>query len=73
MAVGQDQLVFVTAVGAHRFVRSVPAGQGDAFLQQLLETGGVWIQVDESTWIQREHVLYVQLLRADQAPFLSGV
>jgi hypothetical protein len=65
MAVAQDQLVFVMAVGERRFVRTVYQGAGEETLRQILEADSRWIQVDGSTWILRDHVLYIQLVTAE--------
>ena len=68
----QDQLVFVMTVGERRFVKSVPEGQGEESLYQLFEAGSLWIQVDDSTWILRDHVLYVHLVRSDEGPMVAS-
>ena len=65
MAIGQDQLVFVMAVGDRRFVRTVFKGAGEETLRQVFEADSRWIQVDGSIWILRDHVLYVELIPAE--------
>jgi hypothetical protein len=65
MAAGQDQLVFVMTGGQGRFVKSVLRGQGEETLRGLFEADGRWIQVDDSMWILRDHVLYVQVIRSE--------
>jgi hypothetical protein len=65
MAVGQDQLVFMMVDGERHYVRTVPDGQGEEALYQLFESDSRWIPVDDSTWILRDHVLSVRLIRSE--------
>ena len=59
--------------GESRFVRTLPRGQGENALREFLERDSRWIQVDDSKWILRDHVLYMHLAQSDEGPVAGGV
>ena len=69
----KDEIVFVMAVGEKRFQRSVPEGRGEKTFRDILDGDSRWIEVDDSQWIIRDHVLYVYLSRSDSAPMMESV
>ncbi len=71
----QDQIIFVMAVGDERFHKSVPAGQGRDELEAIVGGDSRWIEVDDSHWINRDHVLYGYVTAAgeDQGPMITAV
>jgi hypothetical protein len=71
----QDRLVFVMTVGDRWFQKSVPAGDGRGELERLMGHDRRWIEVDDSQWINQDHVLYAYLSPAgeESGPMVGAV
>jgi hypothetical protein len=67
--------MFVMAIGDRRFQKSVPAGDGRGELERLMGRNSRWIEVDDSQWINGDHVLYAFLSPAgeESGPMVAAV
>jgi hypothetical protein len=67
----QDQIFFTMVAGERRLVKSVPEGQGERVLREIIESDSRWIEVDDSTWIVRENVLYAHVSLGGLSPLTA--
>jgi hypothetical protein len=64
----QDELVFEVARGDRRS-KSVPAGQGESEVLEILHADSPWIEVDGRRYLNRDHVISVEVrLASDSSP-----
>ena len=68
----QDQIFFTMVSGEKRLVKSVPEGQGEQALREIIESDSRWIEVDDSTWIVRDNVLYAHVSPGGLSPMFTA-
>ena len=69
MAEAEDQLVFEMAEGGRqRFTKSVRAGEGEAVLSEIMDSGNRWIDVGNGMYINIEKVASIALQPATDPP-----
>jgi hypothetical protein len=75
MAERGDQLVFEVAETRKQFTKSVPAGEGEAVLSEILKSGQRWIDVGNGMYINSERVTWIELRRGSdpERPFVPSV
>lgn len=65
MAEPEDQLVFEMAEGGRqRFTKSLPAGEGESVLTEIMNSGNRWVDVGNGMYINIEKVASIELTRA---------
>ena len=63
----RDRIVFVMASEQREFQKSVPAGEGQRTLEEIVrKRDNPWIEVDHGRWIIRDHVLFAELTPAGE-------